>query len=89
MEGIRIKIGNGQETKFWVDNWCGGSPLLQAFPSIYQLAINPHALVSDYFEIRNGKALWQPILRRLMFDWEVSPIASLLGRLKEIGVNPI
>lgn len=89
MEGIRTKIGNGQKTKFLVDKWCGGCPLRQAFPSVYLLASNLQAFVSNYLEIRNSKAIWHPILRRPMFDWEVSTIASLLGNLEEAWVNPI
>lgn len=35
---IRIKLGIGQSTFFWLDSWCRPHPLKQAYPRIYRLA---------------------------------------------------
>ncbi|PWA49837.1 hypothetical protein CTI12_AA434360 [Artemisia annua] len=44
---LLIVIGNGCDTRFWSDNWLGGSPLKVDFPRLFRLDSNPHCLVCD------------------------------------------
>ncbi|GJY21181.1 hypothetical protein Tco_0393747 [Tanacetum coccineum] len=37
MNQLRIKLGNGEMTHFWDDNWCEGGRLKDRFPRIYAL----------------------------------------------------
>lgn len=68
-KGLRVEVGNGQGTKFWKDRWCGNQPLKREFPSVFLLLVDLCALVSDYREITHGAAVWQPIFRRLAYDY--------------------
>lgn len=36
-EGLKTEIGNGQNTRFWLDTWLGTQPLMREFPSIFRL----------------------------------------------------
>ncbi|GJY65542.1 hypothetical protein Tco_0467780 [Tanacetum coccineum] len=42
---FKKKVGNGQNTRFWHDNWLGGVSLHAFFPRLYQLESNPNCLV--------------------------------------------
>ncbi|GKC13710.1 RNA-directed DNA polymerase, eukaryota [Tanacetum coccineum] len=37
MNQLRIKLGNGEMTHFWDDNWCEGGRLKDRFPRVYAL----------------------------------------------------
>ncbi|GJX39412.1 RNA-directed DNA polymerase, eukaryota, reverse transcriptase zinc-binding domain protein [Tanacetum coccineum] len=40
------KIGNGADTRFWADTWCGKQPLKELFPRIYLLDSNKNCTVA-------------------------------------------
>ncbi|GKD91100.1 hypothetical protein Tco_1366607, partial [Tanacetum coccineum] len=44
---FKRKIGNGLNTKFWLDSWIGGPPLCNVFPRLYRLDKNNECLVVD------------------------------------------
>ncbi|GKB41679.1 hypothetical protein Tco_0886621 [Tanacetum coccineum] len=44
---FKKKIGNGCNTRFWRDNWLGGSPLKVDFPRLFRLDSNPQCLVCN------------------------------------------
>ncbi|KAL9663703.1 hypothetical protein QQ045_019094 [Rhodiola kirilowii] len=46
-EGIKLKLGKGDETDFWEDIWIGDRPLKALYPKLWELAVNKHAKVSD------------------------------------------
>lgn len=53
-EGIRFKLGDGSNIRFWLDVWIGDSPLCLAFPNMYRLALEPRALVVNCFDVESG-----------------------------------
>ena len=44
---FKKKIGNGQTTSFWHDNWLGGSTLHEIFMCLYRLELDPNCLVCE------------------------------------------
>ncbi|GJT14415.1 putative RNA-directed DNA polymerase, eukaryota, reverse transcriptase zinc-binding domain protein [Tanacetum coccineum] len=44
---FKKKVGNGQNTRFWHDNWLGGVSLHTFFPWLYRLESNPNYLVCE------------------------------------------
>lgn len=51
---LRMKIGNKQKTKFWVDKWCDVLMLMREFPLVFSLAADTQAFLSKYLEVRHG-----------------------------------
>ena len=51
--GTRISflVGNGQRVRFWRDRWCGDSPLCVSFPSLFALAVDKEAWVSNICDL--------------------------------------
>ncbi|GJZ87330.1 hypothetical protein Tco_0658940 [Tanacetum coccineum] len=43
---IRLKLGNGENTRFWVDNWYEGGVIKELFPRMFALELNKNATVS-------------------------------------------
>ena len=40
-------VKDGIKTRFWEDTWAGNTPFKFCYPSIYNIARNPHASVAD------------------------------------------
>lgn len=48
-DSVCRKVGDGGNTKFWVDNWCGSISLRARFPRLFDVARNKDAYVKDYW----------------------------------------
>ncbi|GKF58626.1 hypothetical protein Tco_0172163, partial [Tanacetum coccineum] len=44
---IRLKLGNGENTRFWVNNWYEGGVIKEMFPRMFALELNKNATVSS------------------------------------------
>ncbi|GJR65249.1 putative RNA-directed DNA polymerase [Tanacetum coccineum] len=44
---FKRKVGNGESTRFWIDNWLGGGPLNVSYPRLFRLEVNKNGLVRD------------------------------------------
>nr|GFA04068.1 RNA-directed DNA polymerase, eukaryota [Tanacetum cinerariifolium] len=47
LDYMRIKLGNGESTAFWDDNWIGGNVLKYSFPCIYALETDKGVTVNS------------------------------------------
>ena len=67
---VRRRVGDGTETDFWCDCWCGNVPLCDRFSHLYDLAVNKSIIVRNMFLLgvdMGGEALqW----RRRFWAWE-------------------
>ena len=48
---IKIKLGNGLNTLFWLDRWYGDSTLASQFPRCFALESNKQATASDRIQV--------------------------------------
>lgn len=69
--GLAFKVGDGRRIRFWKDAWCGERPLMEVYPEIFSMAVDPNIVVASYMSILGGEIVWQPCLRRAAFDWEI------------------
>uniref|UniRef100_A0A8I7B3C4 Uncharacterized protein n=1 Tax=Hordeum vulgare subsp. vulgare TaxID=112509 RepID=A0A8I7B3C4_HORVV len=44
--GLRVLVGNGSGTQFWLDPWLDGEPLRLRFPRLFAICGDPAVLVS-------------------------------------------
>ena len=54
------KIGNGVDSRFWEDTWCGEQPLKAVFPRIYLLDTDKSCNISSRVRLLD----WSSVLRR-------------------------
>nr|GEZ15217.1 RNA-directed DNA polymerase, eukaryota [Tanacetum cinerariifolium] len=47
LDYMRIKLGNGESTTFWDDNWIGGKVLKYSFPRIYALETEKEVTINS------------------------------------------
>ncbi|GJW16418.1 RNA-directed DNA polymerase, eukaryota [Tanacetum coccineum] len=67
---IRKKVGNGRNTIFWKDMWCGDGTLEATYPRLVALASNRNAFVSDYWSMYGWNIRWRRDIRGGEFDDE-------------------
>ncbi|KAE8819435.1 Heparanase-like protein 2 [Hordeum vulgare] len=70
--GLRISVGNGAETQFWLDPWMDGEPLRSRFPRLFAICDDPAVLVYAS-AVENGwqVAFRRPLGRAEVQDWEL------------------
>lgn len=63
-------MGDGADTDFWRDCWCGSVPLCERFRRLYDLAINKAITVRNMFllGVEDGGGAWW--WRRRLWVWE-------------------
>lgn len=61
-------MGDERTVKFWEDIWYGERALKQDFPDLYALAIELRFLVAANFSVCGREIVWNPALRRNMYD---------------------
>jgi len=49
MSSVRRQVGDGADTDFWRDRWCGPVPLRDRFSRLYALSTNKVVTVRDMF----------------------------------------
>ena len=51
---FKVKIGNGENTRFWIDKWVGDTPLSTVFPRLFRLETWPLCRVCDRSPVSNS-----------------------------------
>ena len=70
-EGFRMIIGNGSFIDFWEDPWVKDGSLKNLYPRIFALAQQKTGSINKFGEWIGGSWVWNILLRRRVFDWEI------------------
>jgi len=54
-DNVRLQLGNGSQTLFWVDKWLGEVPLQVRFRRLFDLSENKWLTVAQMFELGWGE----------------------------------
>jgi len=67
---VRRRVGDGVDTDFWHDRWCGDVPLCEWFSRLYDLSVNKVVTVRNMFllGVEVGGEAWQ--WRCRLWAWE-------------------
>ncbi|KAG9442830.1 hypothetical protein H6P81_018684 [Aristolochia fimbriata] len=89
---FRFHVKEGNNVRFWQDEWIRKETLAQAFPSIYQLAYNKDITVAECKTEANRS--WNLNLRGDLNETELSEVTKLHGMLDStflsgVGVDEI
>ncbi|GKV22123.1 hypothetical protein SLEP1_g32015 [Rubroshorea leprosula] len=58
-KGVVKTVGEGNDTLFWNEKWCGDVPFREKFNRLFRLAEDKDALVKNMGEWRNGEWIWK------------------------------
>ncbi|GJZ22858.1 RNA-directed DNA polymerase, eukaryota [Tanacetum coccineum] len=75
---IRRKVGNGMNTRFWKDVWCGDRTLEDRFPRMASLAYDRNASVIEYSSSQGWNISWR--LGGERFEWKFDDEESFMVR---------
>ena len=80
---IRFEVGVGDRVKFWIDQWCGESPLQLTFLVVYGIASNKEASVASSLEwLGIGDwSSWDVRFKWRPNDWEMGVVDEFLRTL--------
>jgi len=84
---VSRSVGNGENTFFWSDVWCGGEEFRVRFIRLYDLSLFKGALVSDMCHLGwgvDGEA-WR--WRRRLFAWEEGLLGDIILLLQNVNLQ--
>ncbi|KAL9681628.1 hypothetical protein QQ045_013414 [Rhodiola kirilowii] len=86
-EGLKLRLGRGNEIKFWDDVWAGVSSFKDQYPRLHILAENPQAVVGEMGVWENGVWLWKLRFRRALYQWEEVQKSELMEGLRHLQIK--
>ena len=84
---VSFSIGSGERVSFWHDRWCGAGVMQELFPTLYHIAQDRQAMVSDYLSWNNEEMVWVVILQRALQDWELADFTTFMETLYNIHLK--
>ena len=82
---LKFKVGDGSQTRFWSDEWCGGLPLKELFPDLYQITRDKEAFVANHLRIHNDQIHWEMDFIPTFHDWELESISNFFDLLYSVS----
>ena len=73
--------------KFWKDLWCENQSLEDAFPNLFNLAVNKEGWVVEAWEEDGIGGSWELRFNKHLNDWEVGEVESLLSKLHPLTIR--
>ena len=83
-----FSLVDGWRINFWKDVWCGEEALCSRYPSLFNLALNKEAKITDIWDRDRGAGSWSPTFLRPLNDWEIEEVARFLHTLHEVIYCP-
>ncbi|RVW63178.1 putative mitochondrial protein [Vitis vinifera] len=78
LNNVSFWVGDGKRVRFWKDTWYENTPLCEAYPSLFDLAVSKDARVADCWDSMGEVGGWNPRFLRPFNDWEVEEVERLL-----------
>ena len=83
------EIGDGSKVQFWLDRWCGSSPLVDCYPELYWICRNKEASVADLMRYSNGVLHWEIHFCRDVHNRELEAFWSFINTIYSTPVRGI
>uniref|UniRef100_A0A7N2RE56 TFIIS N-terminal domain-containing protein n=1 Tax=Quercus lobata TaxID=97700 RepID=A0A7N2RE56_QUELO len=74
-------VQDQRRLKFWLDRWCGTSPLADHYPDLYRICCNKEASVADLMRFTNGVLHWDFQFCREVHNHELEAFRSFINSI--------
>lgn len=81
---LLCRVGNGNNTRFWMDPWVNFKPLSIQFSRLFAMSSNKLALILDTRLFVRDKWVWDLSFRRAFFRWELELYTTFLNMINSI-----
>ena len=78
-----FQVNDGTQTRFWEDTWVGQTPFKYQFPSIFNIAHDPHASVASVMSDEN----YNISFRRALVDDKLREWMELLSKINNVTLD--
>nr|GEU77387.1 RNA-directed DNA polymerase, eukaryota [Tanacetum cinerariifolium] len=82
---IKLKLGNGDGSRFWIDKWYEGGVLKSLFPRVYALELNKNISVSSKLNAPSLDTSFRRIARSGIEETQFKSMAEIV---KETSLEP-
>ncbi|KAL9691756.1 hypothetical protein QQ045_012182 [Rhodiola kirilowii] len=86
-EGIKLKLGRGNNIAFWEDAWAGDKSFKIQYPKLFSLAVDNQAKVGEMGYWVDGVWHWLLTFRRPLYQWEVASKDELMEGLNHLQLK--
>ncbi|GKV16979.1 hypothetical protein SLEP1_g27539 [Rubroshorea leprosula] len=86
-DGLEIRVGDGKDTSFWWDEWCGGVCLANKFPRLYLISAGKDKKISQMGKWQHDLWKWDLEWRRNLFSWEEQQEAALKAEIQDTKIE--
>ncbi|KAL9675754.1 hypothetical protein QQ045_003960 [Rhodiola kirilowii] len=86
-DGLKLKLGRGNEISFWEDVWIGDKTIRDQYPKLYQLVVDNQKKVGEMGLWVDGVWYWELSFRRNLYQWEEASKKELLEGLNHIQLR--
>jgi hypothetical protein len=83
------KLGDGNTTLLWTDNWLGNSSLKDRFPRLFSISTLKEAKVAEAGSWVNDCWQWSLEWRRNLFVWEEDLLRELMTSLQGVSLSTL
>jgi hypothetical protein len=78
-----FRIRDGTQIRFWEDTWVGNNPFKHQFPTIFNIAHDPHATVASVMSDEH----YNISFRRALVDEKLREWLELIGKINNITLD--
>jgi hypothetical protein len=75
---IGKRVGNGNLTSFWNEQWIGNQSLRQRFPRLFGISMQKNEMIQKMGRLIDGRWQWELQWRRNLFAWEEDQFRDFL-----------
>ncbi|GKV01050.1 hypothetical protein SLEP1_g13646 [Rubroshorea leprosula] len=86
-DGLEIRVGDGKDTSFWWDEWCGGESLANKFPRLYLISAGKDKKISQMGNWQDDLWKWDLMWRRNLFSWEEQQVEALKAVIQDTKIE--
>ena len=80
-QNCELVLRDGKRIRFWEDTWCGGLPLSESFPALFNKVASKGVMIAGILVFSGDQGVWDPKFERPFNDWELEAVQTFIGQI--------